>query len=76
MGRERSMFFKKFSQFISIKRKEELSVVTYGTRCKINFALLRSCLLSIRGSRKSNNDYEKLNEISSNAIATVKRNDN
>ena len=76
MGREHSMFFKKFSQFISIKRKEELSVVTYGIRCKISFALLRSCLLCIRGSRKSNNDYEKLNEISFNAIATVKRNDN
>ena len=76
MGRECSMFFKKLSQLISIKRKEELSVVTYGIRCKISFALLRSCLLCIRGSRKSNNEYEKLNEISFNAITIVKRNDN
>ena len=76
MGRECSMFVKKLSQLISIKRKEELSVVTYGIRCKISFALLRSCLLCIRGSRKSNNEYEKLNEISFNAITIVKRNDN
>ena len=59
MGRECSMFVKNL-----IKRKEELSVVTYGIRCKISFALLRNCLLCIRGSRKSNNEYEKLNEIS------------
>ena len=35
MGRECSMFFEKLSQLISIKRKEELSVATYGIRCKI-----------------------------------------
>ena len=70
------IFVKKLSQLISIKRKEELSVVTYGIRCKISFALLRSCLLCIRGSRKSNNEYEKLNEILFNAITIVKRNDN
>ena len=57
MGRECSMFVKKLSRLISIKRKEELSLVTYGIRCKISFALLRSCLSCIRGSRKSNNKY-------------------
>ena len=46
MGRACSMFVKKLSQLVSIKRKEELSVVTYGIRCMISFALLRSCLLS------------------------------
>ena len=43
-GRECSIIFKKLSQLISIKRKEKLSVVTYGIRCKISFALLRSCV--------------------------------
>ena len=76
LGRECSMFVKKLIQLISIKRKEELSMATYGIRCKISFALLRSCLLCVRGSRKSNNEYEKLNEISFNAITIVKRNDN
>ena len=76
MGRECSMFVKKLSKLISIKRKEELSVVTYGSRCKISFALLRSCQLYIRGSRKSNNEYEKLNESSFDAVKIVKRNEN
>ena len=75
MGRECSMFFKKVSQFISIKQKEELSMVTFGIRCKTIFALLWSCLLCIRGSRKSNNEHEKLNEISFNVVTIVKRND-
>ena len=68
MGREFLMFVRKLGQLISIKRKEELSVVTYGIRCKISFALLRSCLLCIRGTRTSNNEYVKLNEISFNVI--------
>ena len=62
MGRACSIFFTKLSQIISIKRKEKLSVVTYGIRYKISFALLRSCLLCARGSRKSNDEYEKQNE--------------
>ena len=76
MGGEFSMFFEKLSQPISIKRKEKLSVVTYGIRCEISFALLQSCLLCIRASQKSNNEYGKLNQISFNAITIVKRNDN
>ena len=75
MGRECSIFVKKLNQLISTKRKEELSVVTCGIRCKINFVLLQSCQLFIRGSQKSNNEYGKLNEISFNAITIVKRND-
>ena len=59
MGRECSMSFKKLSQLIFIKQKETISVVTQGIRCKISFALLRSCLLCIQESRKSNNKYEK-----------------
>ena len=73
MGRECSMFVKKLRQLISIKRKEELSDATYGIRCLISFALLRNCLLCIRGSRKSNNEYEKLNEISFDAVKIVKK---
>ena len=76
MRRECLMFVTKLTQLISIKRKEELSVVTYSIRCKITYALLGSCLLCIRGSRKSNNEYEKLTEILFNAITIVKRKDN
>ena len=75
-GRECLMFFKKLSQLFSIKRKEKLSVITHGIRCNISFALLRSCLLCIRGSRDSSNEYEKLNETSFNAITIMKRKGN
>ena len=55
MGRECSMFVKKLikkliTQHISIKRKEELSVVMYGIRCKISYALLRSCHYAFEGA--------------------------
>ena len=73
MGRECSMFVKKLSQLISIKQKEESTMATYGIRRKISFALLRSYLLCIRGNRKSMNEYEKLNEISFDAITIVKK---
>ena len=76
MGRECSMFVKKLGHLNSIKRIEELRVVTYDIRCKISFALLRNCLLWMRGSRKSNNEYEKLNETSLNVIRVMKRFDN
>ena len=59
MGREFSMLVKRLSQPISIKQKQDLIVVAYGIRCKISFALLQSYLLCIRGSQKSNNEYEK-----------------
>ena len=58
IGKECSVFFKKLIQLNSIKRKQELSMVTYGIRSKII----------------SNNEYEKLNEISFNPITIVKRN--
>ena len=75
MGRECSMFIKKLSQLVSRKRKEELSVVTYGIRCKLSYALLRSCLLCIRGSRKTIYEYENVDGITFTAIDVVKRND-
>ena len=34
------------------RRKEELNVVTYGSGCKMRYALLRNSLLCVRGSRK------------------------
>ena len=47
MRRECSMFVKQLCQMISLKRKEELNVVTYGIRYKISYELLRSSLLCV-----------------------------
>ena len=47
IGRECSLFVKQLCQMISLKRKEELSVVTYRIRYKVGYALLQSSLLCV-----------------------------
>ena len=68
MGRECSMFVKRLCQMISLKRKKELSVATYGIRCKISYALLQISLLCVRGSRKMSSEYIQLNTMTFSAI--------
>ena len=75
MGRECSMFVKQLCQMISLKRREELSVVTYGIRCKISYALLQSSLLCIPGSRKMSSEYVQLNTVTFSAIDLAKNNE-
>ena len=72
MGRECSTFVKWLCQMISLKRKEELSVVTYEVRCKISYALLRSSLLCLRGSRKMSSECIQSNRMTFSAIDLTK----
>ena len=51
MGQECQMFYKRLCQLLSEKRRENLSLVASWVRTKTSFALLRSTLMSIRGSR-------------------------
>ena len=51
MGAECSMFYKRLSGLISEKRNEKMSVVATWLRTKLSFALLRSSLLCVRGTR-------------------------
>ena len=51
MGNECRKFYKKLSEEIAEKRDENLSVVSSYIRTRISFALLRSALVCIRGSR-------------------------
>ena len=61
---------------VSSKCKEELGVVTYGIRCKlIMCSLLQSCLLCVRASRESSDEYEWIHYITFSAIELKKRND-
>ena len=73
MGRECLMFVKWMCQTISLKRKEELSVVNYRSKCKINYALLRSSLLCVRGSGKMSSEYVQLNTVTFNVIKLAKK---
>ena len=73
MGREFLMFAKRMCQTISLKRKEELSVVNYRSKCKINYALSRSSLLCVRGSGKMSREYVQLNTVTFNVIKLAKK---
>ena len=74
MSRECHMFYKRLSELISIKRNEPLALMTNWVRTKISFALLRSCLLYLRGSRTpwSHHATEILDSVSvSSKVAMV-----
>ena len=43
----------KFACLISTKEQKEYSVVMDWIRCRLSFAILRSAILAIRGSRSS-----------------------
>ena len=73
MGRESPMSVKWLCQINLLKRKEELSVVSYGIRCKISYALLRSSLC-VRGTRKMSSEYVQLNSVTFSAIDLAKSN--
>ena len=53
MGREAATFYKRLADGISRKERKEYSVVMGWIRCRLSFAILRSAILCIRGSRSS-----------------------
>ena len=56
--------FNKLSDMIANKRKEPTSVITNWIRTKLNFSLLKSCLLCLRGSRTPWNATRNINIVS------------
>ena len=53
MGKESSVFYKRLADFLSTKRDMPYSRTMGWLRCRLNFALLRSAILCIRGSRST-----------------------
>ena len=53
MGREAATFYKRLADGISRKERKEYSVVMGWIHCRLSFAILRSAILCIRGSRSS-----------------------
>ena len=51
MSNECSLFYKRLSQMLSEKRGGNYAMVSTWMRTKISFALIRSCLMCLRGSR-------------------------
>ena len=70
MAHECRIFFSRLAQMISVKRNLQQSIVVNWIRRKINFALIRSMLMCLRGSRSirkppsiTSNDIEIDNSI-------------
>ena len=61
MGREAATFYKRLADGISRKEGKEYSVVMGWIRCRLSFAILRSAILCIRGSRSSR--HRPVNEL-------------
>ena len=53
MGREAATFYKRLADRISTKEQKQYSVVMGWIRCRLSFAILRSTILHIGGSRFS-----------------------
>ena len=51
MARECTIFFKRLADILAEKKKICFSKMMFLIRCKISFALLRSSIRAIRGSR-------------------------
>ena len=65
-------FVSKFSEFLAIKRDLPKSTVTSWVRTKISFALIRSMLISLRGSRLIKSRTMAINDIYVQEILTKK----
>ena len=73
-GRECSMFVKKLSRLIPIKRKEELSVVTYGIRVSHYYEVAYYVYEGVESQIMNMKNWIKY--LSFNAITIVKRKNN
>ena len=53
MGREASTFYKRLANMLSQKQDKPYSMVMGWLRCRLSFAILRSAIMCIRGTRSS-----------------------
>ena len=68
MSRECGAFYKKLAEKIAEKRKIKTSDATRFIRTKINFSLIKSLILCIRGSRTIRDD---ICQVASTDIALI-----
>ena len=53
MGREGTTFYKRLADMLSHKQEKPYSVVMGWLRCRLSFTILRSSIMSLRGTRSS-----------------------
>ncbi len=62
IGPEGSMMLKRLAQNLAEKREMHISVVAGWLRCRLSFAILRSALICLRGSRPFRSKDDKADE--------------
>ena len=72
MGREATVFYKRLASLLSEARNEAYSEVMGWIRCRISFALLRSSISCIRGSRRSRTELDIYQIPLARAEASIK----
>ena len=75
MGREGRTFYNRLADILAEKRKVKKSITTNWIRTKISFALLKTCLLCLRGSRSINRNVTNVgvDMMMSNELSTISR---
>ncbi len=53
MGKEGTMFYKRLANMLSRKQERPYSVVMGWMRCRLSFAIIRSAIMCIRGTRST-----------------------
>ena len=53
MGREATIFYKRLADLLSDKQDKAYSLIMGWLRCRLSFAILRSAIMCLRGSRSS-----------------------
>ena len=71
MARECSIFYARLSKMLSEKRGDELSVVSAWVKTKINFSLIRSTLMCLRGTRVLHCPYKSFAETDINIASVI-----
>ena len=61
MGKETTVAFKCLAELLAQKRKSEYGITLAWMRCTLSFALIRSAVMAIRGSRCASNRNPEAN---------------
>ena len=75
MGRECSRYYSQIADLLAEKRNLPKSIISGWLRSRLNFSMLRSCLLCIRGTRSSIH-HQMVDRISESDIRVVVRESN
>ena len=61
LSKETTVAYKKMAELLAIKWKCEYAAILAWIRCRLSFALLRSAIACMRGTRKSSNQVKNKN---------------